>query len=119
MVVCGAFLSCDNVIGVKDAQEKLSLEESDLERGTLYQDIRTCEEGEALAKKDLEAGNIRYIFGGFGSRQLLAENLHAMYGIEVIRLEGVLEKPNRCYNDLMYIEIQRKFGRDAFNKAME
>lgn len=112
-------MSCDNVIRVKDAQEKVNLEELDLERGTLYQDIKTCEEGEALAKKDMEAGNIKYIFGGFGSRQPLADNLNEMYGIEVIRMDGILEMPNRCYNDLMYIEIQKRFGKDAFNKAME
>lgn len=119
LCICGTFLSCENVIRVEDSKEKVTLKESDLNKGTLYQGIQTCEEGEILAKKDLEVGKIKYIFGGFGSRQHLAENLEKMYGIEVIRLEGIIEKPNRCYNDVMYIEIQRKFGLDAFNKASE
>ena len=45
--------------------------------------------------------------------------LEELYSIEVIRLQGIIALPNRCYNDIMYKEIQRKFGQDAFNKAME
>lgn len=119
LVLGGILMSCDNVIRVKDTQEKVGLKESDLRKGTLYRGIETCEEGEALAKKDLAAGKINYIFGGFGSGQTLAKNLEKMYGIEVIRLEGIIEKPNRCYNDIMYLEIQKKFGQDAFNRASE
>ena len=40
-------------------------------------------------------------------------------GIEIIKVDGVLGIPNKCYNDLMYKKIQEKFGKDAFNKAME
>ena len=42
-----------------------------------------------------------------------------MYGIEIITVQGILGKVNHCYNTKMYKEIQRKFGEDAFNRAME
>ena len=42
-----------------------------------------------------------------------------LYGIEIIKVKGVLGIPNDCYNDVMYKQIQQKFGNDAFNKAME
>lgn len=117
--MCGALLSCNNVVRVDDTQKTTTLKESDLEKGTTYQGVETCEEGTTLAQKDLAAGRLKYIFAGFGSRQPLAKNLHEMYGIEIIAMEGILEKPNRCYNDVMYVEIQKQFGQDAFNKAME
>ncbi len=78
--------------------------------------MQTCEEGENRATEDIKQGKLRYIFGGFGSRQPLAENLKE-YGIEVIKIEGIIGLPNRCYNDIMYLELQKRFGQDVFNKA--
>jgi hypothetical protein len=117
-IIC---FSCNNVVRVNDQNndEKQIIRQSDLEESENYYGIETCEDGEELAMKDIENGNIKYIFSSFGSRQDLPKNLESLYGIEIINVSGVLGKPNKCYNDIMYREIQRKFGKDAFNKAME
>jgi hypothetical protein len=95
------------------------IKESDLTESEIYNGIKTCEEGQELAKKEINEGKIKYIFSGFGSKQEFPNNLEKLYGIEIIKVEGVLGIPNKCYNDLMYKAIQEKFGKDAFNKAME
>jgi len=116
-----AFVGCNNVVRVnnKEADNNRIIKESDVTESENYNGIKTCEEGEILAKKDINEGKIKYIFSAFGSRQELPKNLEKLYGIEIIKADGVLGLPNKCYNDLMYKEIQKKFGKDAFNKAIE
>ena len=120
-VVAVTIIGCNNVVRVNDNEKEstTTILESDLAEAQNHNDISSCEEGEALAKKDLEDGKIKYIFGSFGSRQDLPKNLERLYDIEIINVEGVLGIPNKCYNDIMYKAIQSKFGKDAFNKAME
>lgn len=89
---------------------------SDLGPPTNFQNLKTCEEARAKAEEDIKSGKLRYIFGSFGSRQPLAEKLKDKYEIEIIELEGVLGIPNECYNQVMYKEIQRKYGADVFTK---
>ena len=114
-------VSCNNVIRVdeKNKETNRSVRESDLTESVNYNGIKTCEEGENLALKELEEGKIKYIFSSYGSRQELPKKLNQLYGIEIINVEGVLGIPNKCYNDKMYEVIQSKFGKNAFNKAME
>jgi hypothetical protein len=113
-------LGCNNGVGVKNTgDDDKIIKDSDLSEPENYNGIKTCEDGQELALKDLEEGKIKYIFSGFGSRQELPENLKKNYGIEIIKVNGVLGIPNNCYNAIMYQEIQKKFGNDAFNKAME
>jgi len=102
-----------------ESHKNTDIRDSDLTNSTNYNGIKSCEEGQELAKKELQEGKIKYIFGGFGSRQNLPKKLKELYEIEIITVEGVLGIPNKCYNDLMYAEIQKRFGKDAFNKAME
>jgi len=113
------FVGCNNVVRVNNKENTKIIKESDLTESENYNGIKTCEEGQELAKKEINEGKIKYIFSGFGSRQELPKNLEKLYGIEIIKVDGVLGIPNKCYNDLMYKEIQEKFGQDAFNKAME
>lgn len=113
------FVCCNNVVRVNDKEKTKTIKESDLTESENYNGIKTCEEGQELAKKEINDGKIKYIFSGFGSRQELPKNLQKLYGIEIIKVNGVLGIPNKCYNDLMYKKIQEKFGQDAFNKAME
>lgn len=115
------FVGCNNVVRVNDKENENTkiIKESDINESKNYSGIKTCEEGQELAKKEINEGKIKYIFSGFGSRQELPKNLEKLYGIEIIKVDGVLGIPNKCYNDLMYIKIQEKFGKDAFNKAME
>lgn len=114
-------VGCNNVVRVneKENQNTKIIKESDLTKSENYNGIKTCEDGHELAKKEINEGTIKYIFSGFGSRQELPKNLEKLYGIEIIEVGGVLGIPNKCYNDLMYIKIREKFGKDAFNKAME
>jgi hypothetical protein len=114
------FVGCTNVIreNNKEKVDLKTIKASDLTEPENYKGIKTCNEGEELAKKEIKAGKIKYIFGGFGSRQELPINLQKLYGIEIIKVDGVLGIPNKCYNDLMYKKIQEKFGKDAFNKAL-
>jgi hypothetical protein len=114
-------IGCNNVVRVNDKEKENSkiIKESDLAESENYNGIKTCEEGQKLAEKQINAGNIKYIFSEFGSRQELPKNLEKLYGIEIIKVSGVLGTPNKCYNDVMYKEIQERFGKDAFNKAME
>ena len=116
-----SFVGCNNVVRVNNTEKENTkiIKESDLTESENYNGIITCEEGEELAKKEINDGKIKYIFSGFGSRQKLPKNLEKLYGIEFIKVDGVLGIPNKCYNDLMYKKIQEKFGKDAFNKAME
>lgn len=95
--------------------QKLELHYSDLGEATNFEGIETCDEGAEMALADLEEGKLRYIFGGLGSRQALAESLKKL-GVEVIKTQGVVGLPNNCYNDIMYKEIQRRFGQDVFNR---
>lgn len=92
---------------------------SDLKPATNFEGIQTCEEGREKARNDIENGKVRQIFGSLGSRQPLAKNLKIKYNIEIIEVEGVVGIPNECYNQIMYEEIQRRYGKDAFNKAYE
>lgn len=104
---------------IKKEENTRTFNKSDLTESENYNGIKTCEEGKALAEKELKEGKIKYIFSGFGSRQELPKNLKKLYGIEIIKVKGVLGIPNDCYNDVMYKQIQQKFGNDAFKKAME
>jgi hypothetical protein len=104
----------ENDNGIKTYEEGQELAKKEIIEG-----IKTCEEGQELAKKEINEGRIKYIFSGLGSSQELPNNLEKLYGIEIIKVEGVLGTPNKCYNDLMYRAIQEKFGKDAFSKAME
>ncbi len=104
--------SCNNV-------DDRSIRESDVSKEANYSGIETCDEGRELAKKELSEGNLRYIFGGWGGRQEFASNLESMYNVEVIRLEGTIGIPITCYNQIMEKEIKKRFGEDAFTKAME
>jgi len=115
------FVGCNNVVRVnnKEKENTKIIQESDLTESENYNVITTCEEGEKLAKKEISEGKIKYMFSGLGITQKLPKNLEKLYGIEIIKVGGVLGIPNKCYNDLMYREIQEKFGKDAFNKAME
>lgn len=115
------FISCNNVIRVnnKETENTRIIKESDLTEPENYKGIKTCEEGKELAKKEIKNGKIKYIFAGYGSRQELPKNLEMLYDIEIINVGGVLGLPNDCYNDVMYKEIQSKYGNDAFNRAME
>ena len=113
------FVSCNNVVRVNNKENAKIIKESDLTESENYNGIKTCEEGQKLAKKEINEGKVKYIFSGFGSRQELPKNLEKLYGIEIIKVDGALGIPNKCYNDLMYKVIQEKFGQDAFNKAME
>ncbi len=115
------FISCNNVVRVNDTKNEnmRTIKKSDLGESENYNDINTCEEGQELAKKEINEGKIKYIFSSFGSRQQLPKNLEKRYGVEIVKVKGVLGIPNNCYNDLMYKEIQKKFGKDAFNKVME
>jgi hypothetical protein len=115
------FVGCNNVVKVnnKEKENTKITQESDLTESENYNGITTCEEAEELAKKEISEGKIKYMFNGFGSTQKLPKNLEKLYGIEIIKVGGVLGIPNKCYNDLMYREIQEKFGKDAFSKAME
>jgi hypothetical protein len=94
------------------------LRESDLTGSTNFENISTCEEGRSKAETDLKSGKLRCLFGSFGGRQPLAKNLKENYDIEIIILDGVLGVPNECYNQVMYKEIQKKYGQDVFNKEM-
>jgi hypothetical protein len=115
------FVGCNNVdrVNNKEKESTKIIQESDLTESENYNGITTCEEGEELAKKEISEGKIKYMFSGFGSTEKLPKNLEKLYGIEIIKVGAVLGIPNKCYNDLMYREIQEKFGKDAFNKAME
>lgn len=115
------YISCNNVVRVNKNEQESSkiIRESDLTKPENYKETKTCEEGKDLAKKEINAGKIKYIFSEFGNRQELPKNLEKLYGIEIIKVSGVLGIPNKCYNDVMYKEIQERFGKDAFNKAME
>jgi len=110
----GLFLVTALIVFINQPQQG-ELRDSDLGAATNFEGIQTCEEGELKAMADLESGKLRYIFGGFGSRQPLAENLQKL-GIEVIKTQGVVGLPNNCYNDIMYKEIQKRFGQDVFNR---
>ena len=114
-------IGCNNVVRVNDNKKEstTTILESDLTEVQNYNGITSCEDGKALAKKDLEEGKLKYIFSSYGSRQDLPKNLKKRYGIEIINVEGILGIPNNCYNDIMYKAIQNKFGNDAFNKAMK
>ncbi len=114
-------ISCNNVTRVnqKHNNEKIVIEETDLKESDNYKGIKSCQEGYDLAKKEIKIGKIKYIFGSIGSRQELPNRLEELYSIEIIRLQGIITRSNRCYNDVMYKEIQRKYGNDAFNKAMK
>ena len=103
------------IISLSSEDDQKSIKNSDLEPATNFEGIQSCEEGEEKAQSDLKEGKLRYIFGGFGSRQALAKNLEK-YGIEVIKLNGVVGIPNDCYNRIMYKEIQKRFGNDIFNR---
>jgi hypothetical protein len=115
------FAGCNNVVKVNNEEKENTkiIQESDLTESENYNEITTCEEGEELAKKEISEGKIKYMFSGLGSSHKLPKNLEKLYGIEIIKVGGVLGIPNKCYNDLMYTEIQEKFGKDAFNRAME
>jgi hypothetical protein len=103
---------------VSKSLDTSTIRASDLGKSTNFESISTCEEGRSKAKKDIEDGKLRFLFGSFGARQPLAKNLKEKYDIEVIVLGGVLGLPNECYNQIMYKEIQKKYGQDVFNKAM-
>ncbi len=109
---------CNNIVRV-ESHKNTNLRDSDLTEPTNYDGIESCEEGRELAKKELREGKIKYIFGGFGSRQKFPKRLSELYDIKIITVEGLLGTPNHCYNKVMYKEIQKRFGKDAFNKAME
>ena len=112
------FVSCDNVVHV-DEKKTINIDAEVLSGSENYKGIENCEEARELARKDLEAGELRYIFGSIGTQLGNADKLEEMYDIEVIRTEGVLGLPNTCYNQVMRKEIQRKYGQDAFNRALE
>jgi hypothetical protein len=95
-----------------------TIRESDLTAPTNFENISTCEEGRSTAETDIKNGKLKYLFGSFGGRQPLAKNLKENYDIEVIVLDGVLGVPKQCYNQVMYKEIQRKYGEDIFNREM-
>ena len=65
---------------------------------------------------EIEKGKLKYIFGSFGSKQELPKNIEENYDIEIIKINGLLSTPNRCYNNIMYKEIQKRYGQDAFSK---
>jgi hypothetical protein len=115
------FSSCNNVVRVNKTvnNENETIKESDLTESENYKGIKTCEEGQELAQKELKEGKLKYIFSSYGSRQNLPKKLESLYSIEIINTQGVLGIANSCYNDIMYKEIQRRFGKDAFNKAIE
>ena len=121
LILLMTFICCNNVTRVNDKEQENTkiIKESDLIESGNYNGIKTCEEAEKLAKKEINEGKLKYIFSGFGSRQELPKNLEKLYRIEIIKVDGVLGIPNKCYNDIMYKKIQEKFGDDAFNKAME
>lgn len=114
-------MSCNNVIRANntDSDRKGVIEDYDLSESENYNGLATCEDAQILALKDIEEGQLKYIFGSYGSQQELPENLEKLYGIEIINIKGARGKVNGWYNDIMYKEIQRKFVNDAFNKAME
>lgn len=114
-------MSCNNVVRANSTStdEKSIVEDYNLTESENYNDLTTCEDAKQLAVKDIEDGQLKYIFGSYGSQQELPKNLERLYGIEIIKVKGSRGKVNGCYNDIMYKEIQRKFGTDAFNKAME
>jgi hypothetical protein len=103
---------------VSKSLDSSTIRESDLIAATNFEKISTCEEGRSKAETDIKNGKLKYLFGSFGGRQPLAKNLKENYDIEVIILDGVLGIPNECYNQVMYKEIQRKYGQDIFNKEM-
>ena len=104
IVLLLTLISCDNVIRLEDEENEDTkiINATDLTESENYKGIETCEEGKELAKKELSEGKLRYIFGGFGSKQEFATNLEILYGIEIIRVGGVLGMPNNCYNLIMY-----------------
>ncbi len=112
-------IGCNNVIRVNEKNEIINIKETDLKQSENYKGINNCEEGYNLAEKEIQGGKLKYIFGSVGGRQELPNKLEKQYGIEIIKLEGIIALPNRCYNDIMYKEIQRRFGKDAFNKVLE
>lgn len=114
-------MSCNNVIRANSSNtdEKSIVEDYNLTESENYNDLTTCEDAKQLALNDIENGQLKYIFGSYGSQQELPKNLERLYGIELINVKGARGKVNGCYNDIMYKEIQRKFGKDAFNMAME
>ena len=103
------------LISISGGSDKTTILKSDIEPSINFEGIQTCDEGKEKARTDLENGELRYMFGGFGSRQPLAENLKK-YGVEVIKLNGLVGVPNECYNQIMYEEIQKRFGEDIFNR---
>jgi len=118
LIILLIILGCNNVVRVNE-KEQIKLTKSDLAEPENYKEIETCKEGKELAKKDIEKGQLKYIFGSFGSKQELPKKLNKLYNIEIIKTNGLLGIPNDCYNDIMYQEIQKRFGKDAFNKALE
>ncbi|MCK4664134.1 MAG: hypothetical protein KAT68_14800 [Bacteroidales bacterium] len=111
LLVCLVSFSSNNKVNV--------IYESDLKEATNFEEIETCEEGRIKAEKDIKNGKLRYIFGSYGSRQPLARNLKKDYDIEIIEVDGVIGMPNECYNQVMYKEIQKRYGQDVFTKAFE
>lgn len=93
-----------------------NIAQNDLEIASNYKNISTCEEGKKQAQKDIANDELRYIFGGFGSRSKLAKNLKRKKDIDVIHFEGLLGFPNSCYNDMMQKEIKKQYGNDIFTK---
>ena len=104
------------VLNLSSNTNQISLEMTDLNPGGNYNNIETCEEGKDLATKEIEKGKLKYIFGSFGSKQELPKNIEENYDIEIIKINGLLSTPNRCYNNIMYKEIQKRYGQDAFSK---
>jgi hypothetical protein len=103
------------VLNLSSSSYKNTILDSDIESSPNFDGIQTCDEGREKARIDVENGELRYMFGGFGSRKPLAENLKK-YGVEVIKLNGLVGMPNECYNQIMYKEIQKRFGADIFNR---
>ena len=106
IVVLLLSIGCNNVERVNNSK-KAQIEESDLTESNNYGGISSCDEGKELAEKELKEGKLKYIFGGFGSRQNLPKKLKELYDVEIVEVSGVLGIPNKCYNDVMYAEIQK------------
>lgn len=118
MVILLILVGCNNVVRV-DEQEEYIFTDADLNSPENYKGIETCEEGKELARNELDDGELKYIFGSYGSKTKLAKKLQELYRVEIIETDGLLGIPNHCYNDVMYKEIQKRYGQDAFTKALE
>jgi hypothetical protein len=84
------------------------------------QNSETCEHAMARAAQDTAAGKLRiYTFGypaDMCSFELSHSLLNTEYGIEANHLGCVIDGWESCYNEVMSIAIEKKFGADCWNK---